>query len=158
MLKKLGDWLADIGLDSPGSASSGDEHSHPQSEAVQLAATALLLELGKADQHMDDDELADILAIAKTQFALDNHAATALLAQATRSSQAAISLYEFTEVLHRELSKQERFQLIVAMWQVAWSDGRIDRYEDHLIRKVADLIYVSHSDFIRAKHAAAPAG
>jgi len=38
------------------------------------------------------------------------------------------------------------------MWQVAFADDNLDRYEEHLIRKVAELTYVSHQDFIRLKH------
>ena len=41
--------------------------------------------------------------------------------------------------------------MIEDLWRIAYSDERIDKYEDYVIRKVADLIYVTHSDFIKSK-------
>ena len=119
--------------------------------AVALAAVALLVELCRADQVVDESELASVLAAASAQFGLSDEEARLLLADATLSNQQAISLYEFTEVLNQQLDKAGKYALIVNMWQVAFADGVLDRYEDQLIRKVSELIYVSHSDFIRAK-------
>jgi uncharacterized tellurite resistance protein B-like protein len=45
-------------------------------------------------------------------------------------------------------------KLVENMWRVAFSDQKLDKYEEALIRKVADLIYVSHQDFIKTKLAA----
>jgi len=40
------------------------------------------------------------------------------------------------------------------MWEVAYADGRIDRYEEHLIRKISELLHLSHKDFITGKQIA----
>ncbi len=148
MLRKL---LQSLEQTLQGGASGGDDAPEERDRAVALAATALLVELCRADQVIDEQELGAVMTAAQTQFDLDEHDAQLLLGDARQSTEQAISLYEFTDVLNQQLDKAGKFQLIKNMWQVAYADGRLDRYEDHLIRKVAELIYVKHSDFIRAK-------
>jgi len=74
-----------------------------------------------------------------------------LLALAKDTAVHATSLYEFTSLINDYFDEQEKFQVIKAMWQVAFADGRIDRYEEHIIRRAADLLYVEHHRFIEAK-------
>lgn len=81
--------------------------------------------------------------------------AKALLQEATLRSENSASLYEFTDQL-RDLEHQQRFELIQSMWQVAYADNVLDPIEEAIIRKVAELLYVNHSDFIRAKLSVAP--
>ena len=80
----------------------------------------------------------------------------ALMEQASDKADEATSLYEFTRLINDHFLEEEKQQLIHNMWVVAWADGDIDKYEEHLIRRVAELIYVSHQDFIRSKLAARP--
>jgi len=117
----------------------------------QLAAAALLIELGKADYRSDARERQAIAAALRNGFRLDDAATTALLADAEAASNRATSLYEFTSILNEHYSDEEKFHLIRQLWRVAVADGNIDKYEDHLIRKVAELLYVPHQQFIRAK-------
>lgn len=149
MFRKLTSLLSDLGNDD------SSTEKQPREQLVQLAAVALLIELSRADQQVDAVETNTILSLAKTQFNLSETDAQALMADATEKNSKAISLYEFTDLINQAFNKKEKVQLIENMWLVAYADGQIDRYEDHLIRKVADLIYVSHSDFIRVKHSAA---
>ncbi|MDG1293497.1 MAG: TerB family tellurite resistance protein [Pseudomonadales bacterium] len=118
----------------------------------QLAATALLIELCRADNSVDAVEIAEVISIAQSTFKLSEQAAEKLLADAQQKNDEATSLFEFTEIINRQFDKAAKYQLIKHIWQVAYADKKIDQHEDHLIRKVADLIYVGHGDFIRAKH------
>ena len=74
-----------------------------------------------------------------------------LIASAQETAERSTSLYEFTTLINAQYSMDEKFVLIKALWRVAAADGDIHRYEDHLIRRIADLLYVAHTDFIRAK-------
>ena len=118
----------------------------------QLAATALLIELCRADNSVDAVEIAEVISIAQSTFKLSEQAAEKLLEDAQQKNNEATSLFEFTEIINNYFDKAAKYQLIKNIWQVAYADKKIDQHEDHLIRKVADLIYVGHSDFIRAKH------
>jgi len=74
-----------------------------------------------------------------------------LLALASSESDSATSLYEFTSLINEHCGYAEKTGLIRNMWRIAWADSRLDKYEDYVIRKVCDLIHVSHGDFILAK-------
>lgn len=120
----------------------------------QLAMASLLVEVALADQHIDQRELDHLLVLLQRQFAI-TPTEQAILAERAQSSAAdATSLYQFTQLIQRECNHAEKFSLVRSMWEIAYIDGQLDKYEEYVIRKVADLIYLSHSDFIRAKHLA----
>ena len=53
--------------------------------------------------------------------------------------------------MHRHLDREEKVRVLEYLWQIAYADNVLDKYEEHAIRKVADLLYLSHADFITAK-------
>lgn len=115
-----------------------------------LAIASLLCEVAGADSQVDEKETEAKLKLISKLLELDETSAKTLLARANAKSSQSASLYEFTTQL-RELSQETRFELIKAMWEVANADGEIDPLEDSVIRKTAELLYVDHSEFIRAK-------
>jgi len=119
--------------------------------APELALTVLLYEVANADMAIDDAEQATINKIVKTTFDLTSLQADELISQAKTQQQDAISMQEFTAVLTKQLGREHRVDFIRAMWQVAYADGVLDGHEEYIIRKIADLIYVNHSDYIKAK-------
>ena len=128
----------------------GGDSSTVDTPSIQLAMACLLCEVANADYQEDPREETAKIHLLSHLLDLDEQSATALLQQAHQKSKASISLYEFTNQL-RALSPNERFLLIEAMWQVAYADGVINPMEEAVIRQVADLIYVEHTEFIRAK-------
>jgi uncharacterized tellurite resistance protein B-like protein len=117
----------------------------------QLAAAALMIELGKADYDSDPAEQAVIVDAIRRCSGLRDDELAALIEDARTSSAQSTSLYEFTSLINQHYSVDEKFALIVELWRIAAADAEIHKYEDHLIRRIADLIYVPHSEFIRAK-------
>jgi uncharacterized tellurite resistance protein B-like protein len=122
---------------------------------LQLATAALLVETARADFDADTEELALIGALVSTHFGLDDATATDLLTRAGERADDAVSLYEFTRELNDQLSEAEKLRVLEMMWRVAHADGRIDKHEEHLLRRVADLLHLSHADFVRLRHATA---
>lgn len=120
-------------------------------ETRRLAAAALLIEVARADFTQDAEEEAAMAAVLERSLGLDHATVAALLSEAGEAVDAATSLYEFTRLVNDHYSYEQKYQLVASMWQVAWADRAIDKYEEHLIRRVTDLIYVDHEDFIRAK-------
>ena len=121
---------------------------------VSLAATVLLVEIMKADQQTEDSERTELLRAIKVLCGLDGADAEALLAEAEQASAEAPDLYHFTNVVHNTFSPEQKFTLLKALWMVAYADNSLDKYEEHTIRRIAELLYVPHSEFIRAKLAA----
>ena len=86
---------------------------------------------------------------------IDDEKAKSLVEQARVESSKSVSLYDYTDKL-RQLGPEQRFALIKAMWEVAYADGRLDPLEESVIRKTAELLYVDHALFIKAKLEAQP--
>lgn len=128
----------------------GQDLGHHSATDPSLAIACLLCEVAGADHQVDSAERQAKRHLLSTLLEIEESQAISLIARAEQSNKQAASLYDFTSQL-RELSQQRRFELIQAMWQVANADGQIDPLEDSVIRKTAELLYVDHSEFIRAK-------
>lgn len=128
-----------------------DDTEESSGNRIALATAALLFELMKTDSHIDQRESAALLAVLKQTFQLDEHELAQIIALAEQESHQSTSLYEFTSLVNEGYSYEQRVRLLENLWRVAFADSNVDRYEEHLIRKIADLIYVNHSDFIRTK-------
>ena len=128
--------------------SEGDQ---PTAHSVEVAAAALLIEVGRADYESDAEEQKAIIEAIRLGSGVEDGELASLVASAQETAERSTSLYEFTTLINAQYSMDEKFVLIKALWRVAAADGDIHRYEDHLIRRIADLLYVPHSDFIRAK-------
>lgn len=119
-------------------------------DTPNLAMAALLCEVASADHQIDDIERQAKQSILQRLLNITEAEAIALLEEAMLKAKESVSLHEFTSRL-RELERETRFDLIKAMWHVAYADGHIDPIEELVIRKTAQLLYVGHSEFIRAK-------
>ncbi len=123
---------------------------------AELAAAALLVEIARADAHADPAEMEAIWNLLSKEFGLSDGEAQALLDEAIEHADSATCLYTFTDAIKSSFNREQRVQLIAHLWHVAFADGQLDPYEEASIRKIADLLYVSHSDFIRTKLQALP--
>ena len=128
-----------------------DESPRDPAPARRLAVATLLVEIARADFEVDSSERTAIRRMLASAYGLGPDSAEDLVAQAERAVEDAVSLYEFTRRLNDELSPPEKVEIIEMLWRVAFADGRLDKYEEHLVRKAADLLYVPHRRFIRAK-------
>ncbi|MGB1142752.1 MAG: TerB family tellurite resistance protein [Halioglobus sp.] len=121
----------------------------------RLAAAALLVETARADFRQDAGEEAAMERLLAESLNLPLEEVHQLVTAASQRVDEAVSLYEFTRTINDYYSKDEKLALVSAMWQVAYADGDLDKYEEHLIRQVAELIYVPHADYIKLKLKAA---
>lgn len=123
----------------------------PPSEALSTAL--LLLELASADFSSDDIELARVRSLLQARFALDAAALDALLVEARDKARTSVSLHQFVGTLNSSLDADGKRALITMLWEVALADGRIDKYEEHLLRRLVDLLHIPMADYIRARQA-----
>lgn len=143
MIKKLFDTLL-----------GADNSSPPEKHDLDLAAAALMVEVMKADHEIDEQEQAVLQQQLRKLFDLTDDETTALLESAQQASHEATDLYRFTEQVHQSFSESQKFRLLTGLWKVAYASDGINRYEEHIIRRIAELLYIPHSEFIRAKHQA----
>lgn len=119
--------------------------------ALHMAAAALMIETARADFVHDDAEQARLTELLSDSLQLSKEQIKELVVAAEARVDEAISLYEFTRVINDHYSAEQKLRLIDAMWSVAYADNDLDKYEEHLIRQVAELTYVPHSDYIQSK-------
>ncbi|WP_428609442.1 TerB family tellurite resistance protein [Sedimenticola sp.] len=122
--------------------------------ALQLAVAVLLFEVAESDYRQHPDEKRALLAAVRSHFQLSTTEADELLALAETEHADATDYFQFTRLINQHYSPPQKVQLVEALWQVAFSDQQLHHYEEHVIRRLAELLYVPHDDFIAAKHRA----
>ena len=115
------------------------------------ACIALMLETSMADDLLDESEIKTLKTTLINDFKLEETEIDELIEISKKNVDDSTSLYDFTRDINDNFESEERIKLIESMWKIAYADGNIDKFEEHIIRKVSNLIYVSHSDFIKAK-------
>jgi len=129
-----------------------EEQVVDRERALRIATAALLSEVARADYKEQVEESELIFELLKARFGLRAEDAELLQSEGYQEAEDAVSLQAFTRLLHGELTGDEKFGLVEMLWRVALADQHLDRYEDHLVRKIADLLYVSHKDQIRLRN------
>jgi uncharacterized tellurite resistance protein B-like protein len=128
----------------------GNDLGKQSEQNPDVAIACLLMEVTRADQTVTEQELAVQRNLLTKLTGVQGQEVDHLVHRSQTLVKESASLYDFTSQL-RELSADKRFELIKSMWEVAHADGVIDPYEDAVVRKAAELLYVDHSQFIRAK-------
>jgi uncharacterized tellurite resistance protein B-like protein len=120
--------------------------------ALRFATAVLMVEVARADHVFEKSELVRLLELIESHFALSPEDAADLIDSAAESAEDIVDLHEFTQLLHGHLSEKEKAQVIGMLWQIAYADGRLDKYENSLVLKISDLLYVSRGRVMRLKH------
>jgi uncharacterized tellurite resistance protein B-like protein len=123
-----------------------------ESHKPELAAAALLVEIMNADHELSAEESESIKNILFDTLFITKEVASELLETAKQQVHEASDLFQFTAVINATYSAAEKVSLIESLWKVAYSDKKLDKYEEHMVRRIADLLYVSHSDFMQTKN------
>lgn len=120
--------------------------------ALQLALAALMVEVIESDFENAPEEKDALLNIVKQSFELDDDKANELIALAKTEHADATDYFQFTNLINQNYPADKKIKLIENLWKIAFSDNVLHHYEEHVIRRISDLIYVSHSDFIATKN------
>jgi len=129
----------------------GDATPAETGPSLELAVSALLLEVAYADQRADPAELAEIRRVIASTFALTPAEIENLLQESAEYYQSSVGAQSLTRAITEAWSESKRYDLVVTLWRVALAQDGISALEEHRIRHLADLLYVSHRRFIEAK-------
>lgn len=119
---------------------------------LKLATAALLVEMMQQDEHEHENEKQAIRAALQSKFALSESETEDLYQLARQEVAEATDYFQFTNLIARNFSQQQKIKVIEFLWTIAYADNSLDAYEEHMVRRIADLIYVSHKDFMQTKH------
>ena len=123
-------------------------------QALMLATAALLIEISRADSVITPEETETITNAVRKTFSLTEKETEELIEMAEVQVKEAVSFYQFTHLINKGFSYEKKLHLIDLLWQVVFADSEMEKHEEYFVRKIADLLHVSHRDLISAKHRA----
>lgn len=129
-----------------------DKDANTALHGRRLATAALLFEMSRADFKVSEKERRHVEKLVQDTFDLSAGETAELLALAEAEAEEATSLFQFTSLINEHFEAHEKVEVVELLWRVAYADGRLDKYEEHLVRNVAELIHVPHREFMKAKH------
>lgn len=147
MLDRIQSFFNDI-IQSKMDAGTPDAHAH----GIRLATAALLIEMARADFDASDQERLLAKDMIAGRFDLSRSEIDELMSLAELEVREAASLYEFTRLIDKQLSFEEKQEIVGMLWEMAYADGVLDKYEEGLVRKLTDLLHIPHQRMIRIKH------
>lgn len=133
-------------------AASAGNNSADTEHALRLATAALLIETSRADFEVNAQERAGVIDAVQRIFGLTEQETTELVGLAEKEADDATSLYQFTSLIDRHFSVEQKRHVLEMMWRVAFADTHKDKHEEHLVRKVTDLLHLTDVDFARTRH------
>lgn len=136
-------------------SASDNDGADDREAALRLATAVLMIDVARADHVFDETEFDRVLRLIESHFDLPADEAAELFNSASEKADDLVSAHEFTKVLHEHLDEEEKTRIIGLLWEIAYADGELDKYEDSLVLKISDLLYVSRGRVMRLKHDAA---
>jgi uncharacterized tellurite resistance protein B-like protein len=125
---------------------------------LRLATAALFVEMMRADFRVTEEERRNLGVVVRETLGIDADETHELLALAEQEVDTAVEVFQFTRLIDEAFTPEQKTLLIERLWRVAYADADVDRLEEHLLRKIANLLHVSHREYIAAKQRARPAG
>ncbi|TFG39495.1 MAG: TerB family tellurite resistance protein [Chromatiales bacterium] len=151
MIKRLLDQIVAV-ISAPASPTTD---AAARDAAIRMATAVLMVDVARADHVFEDSEFERVLQLVQSHFRLAPEDAAELVSLASDKAEELTSAYEVTSILHQYLDADEEARIVGLLWQVAYADGQLDKYEDSLVLKISDLLHVSRGRVMRLKHDAA---
>jgi uncharacterized tellurite resistance protein B-like protein len=139
-------------VDAISAPRTDETESEGRETALRSATAVLMLDVARADHVFEESEFDRVLKLVERHFGISPEDAAELVNAADDKAEELVSLHEFTQLLHNNLDEDEKGRIVGLLWQVAYADGRLDMYEDALVRKISDLLHVSRGRSMRLKH------
>jgi uncharacterized tellurite resistance protein B-like protein len=134
------------------STAGQDSKPEDRDAAIRMATAVLMIDVARADHVFDEEEFDRILNLIEQHFDLTAQQAAELVNVANDRAEEIVSVYEFTQLLKQHLDDREKASVISLLWRIAYADGRLSKFEDSLVLKISDLLYVSRGLVMRLKH------
>jgi len=147
MLKKIKGYISEFGNQS----SDSENQEEKEKNIINNACAALLIETALADKLFNTEEIDSMKKTLREVYGIDEKDLDELISESEKKVSESTSLYEYTRLINDLCDYQDKLKLIQNLWAIAFADKHLDKYEEYLIRKISDLLYVSHSDFIQQK-------
>jgi len=118
---------------------------------IRIATCALLLEMSQIDGDFSESERESILSTIRKDYHVSDEHAAAIIEAADEELRGNLDLWQFTSLINRNYTPEEKIEIIEMVWRIAYTDGKLDKHEDFLVHKLADLLHLTHRQLIDAK-------
>ncbi len=125
--------------------------SAEREERIKVATCVILIESATADEHFSNEEQQKVINILKTEFNLTDDAVRELIEESETQRQNTSDLWYFTDQINQNFTNEEKYELMEKVWEVIYSDGTLDKYENYMAHKLSNLLRIDHSKFIELK-------
>jgi uncharacterized tellurite resistance protein B-like protein len=139
-------------VDAIAAPRTNEDDAESREGALRSATAVLMLDVARSDNVFEESEFERVLGLVERHFGMSPEDAAELVNAADEKAEDLVSLHEFTQLLHNNLDESEKARIVGLLWQVAYADGRLDKYEDSLVRKISDLLHGSRGRSMRLKH------
>jgi uncharacterized tellurite resistance protein B-like protein len=136
-----------FGKSARGEGDQNEDASHD----IRIATCALLLEMANIDGEFSDSERNRIISILQRDHQLSDEHALELIKASNEELDGSVDLWQFTNLINRNYPLEEKIRIIEMVWEIAYTDGKLDKYEDYLVHKLAKLLHLTHKQLIEAK-------
>ena len=147
MLKKIKEHISNLGNEPSEKA----DQEQKDTEIINNACAALLIETALADKVFNEEEMISMKQTLNKVYKVDKQDIEELINESKKQVSESTSLYEYTRLINDLCDYEDKIRLISNLWSIAFADKHLDKYEEYLIRKISDLLHVSHKDFIQQK-------
>ena len=147
MLKKIKNLIPNLSKEPIESS----DQERIETEIINNACAALLIETALADKVFNEEELISMKQTLNKVYKVDEKDIEELINESKKKVSESTSLYEYTRLINDLCDYEDKIRLISNLWSIAFADKHLDKYEEYLIRKISDLLHVSHKDFIQQK-------
>jgi uncharacterized tellurite resistance protein B-like protein len=127
-----------------------DSEAESKDNSIQKSICSLMIEVAYADNQLDESELK-AMANSLSKLDIQQEEIRVIVDETLAKSKESISFYEHTRILNDQLDYDQKKEVLNSVWAIAFADGEMDKHEEHLIRRIADLLYLNHKDFINSK-------
>lgn len=145
MIDRLKKFFTKIGSDDSPRQEAHSDHD------IHVATCALFLEMANIDGEFSEMERRHVVSILKRDFGLSDEEACSLLDASEEELKGSIDLWQFTNLINQNYSMEEKIRIIESLWEIVYTDGRLEKHEDYLAHKLANLLRLTHKQLIEAK-------
>lgn len=123
---------------------------------LPLATAVLLMEIARSDIDVAESELKIIKSVLQSYFTISHEEIEQTLQMAQQHVEALVCLHDFTRVINKAYTEQQKEHLIKAFWDVAYADGVLDGHEEHWIGRLSSLLHVPRTMVMKHRHFSKP--
>ena len=126
-------------------------YSSNQAGKIQIAATVLMVEMANSDGNISEEEFESITNSVNNVFKIEKEKVEELIKISKEELKESVSLYEFSGVINENLLHNEKIELLDQLWRIIYSDNKLDKYEDKLIKQIGGMLKLDHKEIIHSK-------